>query len=137
METSLGKSLRRDVRFSALVAQFLAIVLCACIWHLPALAQSEAASVDRGASISDSTEDINSLLNKQERKKALIHFDPLDPAHNAWEVFTKSLYNKIGLDLGVDVTGLYQHASTVLPGSGDHGFVVDYDFYGRWDLGNL
>jgi Carbohydrate-selective porin, OprB family len=130
-----NRSLKGSAVFNALT-RALARVCCVFLCCLPADAQTNTATPVANQSISESSEDINAKLNERERAKAVFSRDPLEPVHNAWDAATRKLYEAIGIDLGFDITGLYQNASKVLPGADDHGFVVDYDFFGRWDLVN-
>lgn len=83
---------------------------------------------------SESTEDIANKLATTARKNAVFESDFIDPLHQAWDEGTASLYEATGIDLGIDYTVLYQHASNVLPSTDKYGAAGDLDVYGRWDL---
>lgn len=85
-------------------------------------------------SFSDSSDDIANKLASRPRKKAVFGSDILDPVHQAWEESTAGLYEATGIDLGIDYTVLYQHASKTIPSSDKYGAAGDLDIYGRWDL---
>jgi len=124
-----NRNLTGSAVFNALT-RALAGVCCTFLWCLPADAQTNTATPVANQSISESSEDISTKLNERDRTKAVFARDPLDPLHTAWDSITKRFYESTGIDLGFDVTGLYQQASKTLPGADDHGFVVDYDIIG-------
>ena len=103
----------------------------------PAFAQSPAAPppapVDPG--FDNSPDDIdNQLKESDERVDALFPIDPLEPLHRVWERVTRRLRETIGLDLGLNYTGLSQRSDKVLPGNQREAGGGDVDFFGRWNL---
>lgn len=72
---------------------------------------------------------------KEKKVKSLLPVDPLQPLHRLWDKANKPL-EKIGLNLGLNYTQLYQFADTALPGRHQQAAGDDLDFFGRWSLVN-
>ena len=116
----------------------LVSVMAALLCH-PALAQTPIAQprapIDRG--FDNSPDDIdNQLKQSDERADSLFPVDPLQPLHNQWSRVTRELRNSIGLDIGLNYTGLYQSSDEALPGKQSEAGSGDLDFFGRWNLFN-
>jgi len=116
-----------------------AAIAASVLLSQPSLAQSLAAPppvpVDPGFDNSPDSVD-NQLNESDERVDSLFPIDPLQPLHRVWERVTRRLRETIGLDLGLNYTGLYQRASKALPDQQTEAGGGDIDFFGRWDLHN-
>ena len=93
------------------------------------------APIDRG--FDNSPDDIdNQLRESDERADSFIPFEPLQPVHDQWVRLTRALRDSIGLDLGLNYTGLYQKSDDTLPGKQSEAGGGDLDLFGRWNLFN-
>ena len=104
-----------------------------------ALAQTPAgqsyAPLDRG--LDNSPDDIDSQLRESDKRAdSLLPIEPLQPLHDQWVRLTRELRDTIGLDLGLNYTGLYQKSDEALPGKQSEASGGDLDFFGRWNLFN-
>jgi porin len=116
-----------------------AVIAASVLLSQPSLAQSPAAPppapVDPG--FDNSPDNVDNQLNESdERVDSLFPIDPLQPLHRVWERVTRRLRQTIGLDLGLNYTGLYQRADKALPRQQTEAGGGDLDFFGRWDLHN-
>jgi porin len=105
----------------------------------PSLAQSPAAPppAPDNPGFDNSPDSIDNQLNESdERVDSLFPTGPLQPLHREWERGTRRLRETIGLDLGLNYTGLYQRASQSLADQQTEAGSGDLDFFGRWDLYN-
>jgi porin len=85
----------------------------------------------------NSSDDIDNQLEEiDERADALFPIDPLEPLHGAWKQVARQLRQTIGLDLGLNYTGIYQRADETLPNKETEAGSGDLDFFGRWELVN-
>jgi hypothetical protein len=117
---------------------FVLFVFCALFCN-KAIAQSVSGStrapIDRG--FDNSPDDIDSQLRESdERADSLIPIEPLQPLHDQWVRITRELRDSIGLDLGLNYTGLYQKSDEALPGKWSEASGGDFDVFGRWNLFN-
>lgn len=104
-----------------------------------ALAQTPAgqsyAPLDRG--LDNSPDDIDSQLRESDKRAdSLLPIEPLQPLHDQWVRLTRELRDTIGLDLGLNYTGLYQKSDEALPGKWSEASGGDFDVFGRWNLFN-
>jgi porin len=130
----------KDQRFrqGQVVLAVVLPILCVLICDT-AIAQSAAGSrsapIDRG--LDNSPDDIdNQLRESDEREDSLFAVEPLQPLYGQWQRSTRALRDSIGLDLGLNYTGLYQKSDAALPGKRSEGSGGDLDFFGRWNLFN-
>lgn len=112
---------------------FVGVLLCQ-----PAFAQTPVApTVPIDRAFDNSPDDIdNQLRESDERIDSIFAVDPLQPLHNQWSRVTRELRDSIGLDLGLNYTGLYQKSDASLPGKRSEASGGDLDFFGRWNLFN-
>ena len=104
-----------------------------------AIAQSagntRSAPIDRG--LDNSPDDIdNQLRESDERADSLIPVEPLQPLYDQWRRSSQVLRDSIGLDLGLNYTGVYQKSDAALPGKRSEASGGDFDLFGRWNLFN-
>jgi porin len=104
-----------------------------------ALAQTPAgqsyAPLDRG--LDNSPDDIDSQLRESDKRAdSFLPIEPLQPLHDQWVRLTRELRDTIGLDLGLNYTGLYQKSDEALPGKQSEASGGDFDVFGRWNLFN-
>ncbi len=123
----------------AIHAAFGTLVSVGALFCHAALAQTPVtqppAPIDRG--FDNSPDDIdNQLRESEEPADSLFPVDPLQPLHDQWRRVTRHLRESMGLDLGLNYTGLYQAAENALPGEQSEAGGGDLDFFGRWSLAN-
>ncbi len=109
------------------------------LWCHPALAQTAIAQapppIDRG--FDNSPDDIDTKLRESdERADSLLAIEPLQPLHDQWVLIRRALRESIGLDLGLNYTGLYQKSDSALSGKRSEASGGDLDFFGHWNLFN-
>lgn len=83
--------------------------------------------------LADSLKSVPEVLEfSSERHEGLIQWTPMEPYHERWNIFNRSLRKRYGLDLGLSYTTLYQKASSGLTYTEAAG--GDFDFFGVWTL---
>ena len=116
-----------------------AVIAASVLLSQPSLAQSPAAPppAPDNPGFDNSPDSIDNQLNESdERVDSLFPTGPLQPLHREWERATRRLRETIGLDLGLNYTGLYQRAGQSLADQQKEAGGGDLDFFGRWDLYN-
>ena len=91
-------------------------------------------AADERRQLGNVPEDVGRQLQEStKRVDAILPFGPLTPLHNVWEHTNGRVRESVGLDMGVNYTGVYQRADTTVSGPRDASG-GDFDFFGRWLL---
>ena len=87
-----------------------------------------------GRQLGNVPDDVGFLLQEAEgRIDSIFPFDPLQPLHELWDCTNNCLQDKIGLEIGLNYTSIYQRADTVRRGPREASS-DDIDLFGRWSL---
>ena len=101
---------------------------------LPNGREGAAADSERSRQFSNVPDDVGYQLQESEQRiDAIFPSGPLSPLHDVWDEVNEHLQDSIRLDIGLNYTGLYQRADSVIRGRRDAAG-GDLDFFGRWHL---